>query len=245
MYAPSAAQPGDELPVLLWIPGGGFIIGGEIGGGQYNGSSFVEAAGGEVIVVSLQYRVGSLGFLYSPEAGVRGNLGLLDQRLAMEWVRDEISAFGGDSQKVTLFGESAGAISVCVHLTSVASQRLFRAAIMESGVCDSDAFFNTPAVAAAYGDSFVKYVGCEGAQPEAVLSCLQSLPVDGASAPVLFPHSTRNATRFSLPSLAPVIGWTPTLDGTVIEQSPLDAIRKQVGCAAPRHLSSRRRPGSL
>jgi para-nitrobenzyl esterase len=93
VYAPAAAKAGDALPVMVWLPGGGFIEGGEIGGGQYNGSTFVQASAGEVIVVSIQYRVGSLGFLYSPDgADVHGNLGLLDQRLGMEWVAREIGA---------------------------------------------------------------------------------------------------------------------------------------------------------
>jgi para-nitrobenzyl esterase len=194
----------------------------------------VQASAGEVIVVSIQYRVGSLGFLYSPEgADVHGNLGLLDQRLGMEWVAREIGAFGGDPSKVTLFGESAGAISVCAHVTSHASAGLFRSAIMESGVCDSSAFFNRAEQAATYGDSFVEFVGCGRntssgePDPAAALACLQSLPVDRACAPLLFPSSTKHTPRFSLPSLAPVIGWTPTLDGHVVRTMPIEAIKAQ------------------
>lgn len=235
VYAPSRAGPGDRLPVMVWLPGGGFIEGSELHGGLFNGTTFAER--GNVIVVSVQYRIGSLGFLYSPDAaGVRGNLGLLDQRAGLRWVRDEIGAFGGDASRVTLFGESAGAISACVHLTAAASQGLFRAAIMESGVCASSAFYNEPKVAAAYGRSFIEHVGCGGhARAAPTLACLQGLPLDVACAPFLFPTSIAGAKPHSLPPLAPVMGWTPTLDGSAegVPMMPIEAIRRQTPPTVP------------
>src|SRR5262249_32266183 len=82
---------------------------------------------------SINYRLGSLGFLAVPELGLRGNYGILDQQLALGWVAENIAAFGGDPQQVTIFGESAGAMAVGLHLFSIPSNRdRFRAAIMES-----------------------------------------------------------------------------------------------------------------
>ena len=104
-----------------------------------------------MVLVVVQYRVGSLGWLYHPAAGIQGNLGIEDQRLAFQWVQREIRSFGGDASQVTVFGESAGAISLCVHVSSTASAGLFHAAIMESAVCDSAAFFNRASTAAAFG----------------------------------------------------------------------------------------------
>ena len=243
VYAPATARPGDELAVMVWIPGGAFIEGGQLAGGLYNGTHL--AAAGNVIVVSIQYRVGSLGFLYSPStAKVSGNLGLLDQRLGMQWVQREIASFGGDPAKVTLFGESAGAISVCAHITAVASQGLFRAAIMESSVCDSTAFFNLPHTAEAYGDAFIEHVGCSGrAGPAATLTCLQQLPVDKACAPLLFPTTTRHAKPYSLPPLAPIIGWTPTLVPPM--RMPVDAIRAQQPPTVPILIGTNKDEASL
>ena len=86
-----------------------------------------------MVVVTLNYRLGALGFLAVPELGLTGNYGILDQRLALRWVAENIAAFGGDPRKVTIFGESAGAMSVGLHLFSIPQNRgRFRAAIMES-----------------------------------------------------------------------------------------------------------------
>lgn len=116
--------------VMLWIFGGGF----------YSGTSTLDvydhrtlAAEENVITVSMQYRVASLGFLYLGTPDAPGNTGLFDQNLALRWVRDNIHRFGGDPNKVTLFGESAGAVSVSMHLLSPLSRDLFQRAILESG----------------------------------------------------------------------------------------------------------------
>ncbi|CAH1728832.1 unnamed protein product [Chironomus riparius] len=116
--------------VMLWIFGGGF----------YSGTSTLDvydhrtlAAEENVIVVSMQYRVASLGFLYLGTPDAPGNSGLFDQNLALRWVRDNIHRFGGDPNKICIFGESAGAVSVSMHLLSPLSRDLFQRAILESG----------------------------------------------------------------------------------------------------------------
>ncbi|XP_037925135.1 acetylcholinesterase-like [Hermetia illucens] len=119
-----------NLPVMLWIFGGGF----------YSGTATLDvydhrilAAEENVIVISMQYRVASLGFLFLGTPEAPGNAGLFDQNLALRWVRDNVHRFGGDPARVTLFGESAGAVSVSLHLLSALSRDLFQRAILESG----------------------------------------------------------------------------------------------------------------
>lgn len=121
----------NRAAVMIWIYGGGFVSG-TSSLAVYNGKNLAYAE--NVIVVSMNYRVGAFGFLALPGSrDVRGNMGLFDQRLALEWVRDNIAAFGGDPDSVTLFGESAGSASVHLHILSPESHSLFTRAIMQSG----------------------------------------------------------------------------------------------------------------
>jgi len=125
-------KPGKPLPVMVWIHGGSNYAGGGSGTIQ---SGMVRKG---VVLVSIQYRLGALGFLSHPaltreSGGASGNYGLMDQQAALRWVRANIAAFGGDPANVTLFGESAGAMDVGLHLLSLGSRGLFAKAIEESG----------------------------------------------------------------------------------------------------------------
>ncbi|MBN1289146.1 MAG: carboxylesterase family protein [Actinobacteria bacterium] len=128
-------DPGSKMPVMFWLQGGGFQTG-SAGVKLYNGRNI---AGRNVVVVSINYRVGPLGFLVHPglsaesPEGVSGNYGLLDQILALEWVRDNIEAFGGDASQVTLFGFSSGANSIVDLMVCPGAEGLFSRAIIESG----------------------------------------------------------------------------------------------------------------
>ncbi|KAM3616278.1 uncharacterized protein V6R79_015333 [Siganus canaliculatus] len=119
------------VPVLVWIHGGGFFTGTstlDVYDGRFLSTSEL------VVVVSMNYRIGPLGFLSLPNnENIQGNAGLLDQQLALKWVADNIAAFGGDASKVTIFGESAGGASVGFHLLSPGSYSLFQRAVMQSG----------------------------------------------------------------------------------------------------------------
>ncbi|MEO7274874.1 MAG: carboxylesterase family protein [Vicinamibacterales bacterium] len=127
------ARPPANLPVLFWIYGGGFNEGsGAVA--VYNGANLAKRG---LIVVNVNYRVGSLGFMAHPEltmeqGGASGNYGIQDQIAALQWVRDNIKAFGGDAAKVTIAGQSAGAMSVQALLVSPAAKGLFRGAIVQS-----------------------------------------------------------------------------------------------------------------
>src|SRR5256885_5800272 len=129
-----AADDG-QRPVMVWIHGGAFVTG--TGSTPwYDGTRFVEH--GDVVLVTINYRLGALGFLHLAELGGEqyassGNAGILDQVAALEWVRDNIAAFGGDPGNVTIFGESAGAISVGTLLGLPAAKGLFVKAIPQSG----------------------------------------------------------------------------------------------------------------
>jgi para-nitrobenzyl esterase len=112
------------VPVVVWIHGGGFFTG-NVNKPLWQGEFLVArsaAAGSPVVMVSMDYRLGALGFLATEPLNLTGNYGLLDQQLALRWVRDNVAAFGGDPERVTLHGQSAGAMSVHAHLVSPLSQ---------------------------------------------------------------------------------------------------------------------------
>lgn len=175
VWTPTGATSPSPRAVMVWIHGGGFL----------NGSADIYDARwlttqGDVIVVTVNYRLGTLGFLAHPEladggqadSGQVGNYGLLDQQAALRWVRDNIANFGGDPSRVTVAGESAGAMSVCDHLISPGSAGLFRAAIMQSGPCQVQA---PRAAAERISQEYAASVGCSDGHNAA--QCLRELPV--------------------------------------------------------------------
>ena len=140
VYAPSDAEPGDDLPVMVWIHGGGNTWG---YAAQYDGAQLAE--GQDVVVVVVQYRLGPLGWFAHDALRVNAagphdaaaNFALLDQIAALEWVRDNVDAFGGDAGRVTIFGESAGGHNVYGLLASPLAEGLFHGAIVQSGLTHS------------------------------------------------------------------------------------------------------------
>ncbi|MGV0741178.1 carboxylesterase/lipase family protein [Mycolicibacterium sp. XJ870] len=170
---------GERRPVMVWIHGGAFV----------NGSSGVYdsrwlASRGDIIVVTVNYRLGTLGFLAHPALGPGGdvgNYGLADQQAALRWVRDNIADFGGDPEKVTVAGESAGGMSVCDHLVAPDSAGLFQAAILMSAPCRAQADL---AVATRRSLDYAAAAGC--ADPATAAACLRELPVDELRKPVWY-----------------------------------------------------------
>ena len=143
--------------MLVWIHGGGL---GQDGARDYDGSKL--AADG-VVVVTINYRLGALGFLAHPALashGAAGNYGLMDQQAALRWVQRNIARFGGDPRNVTIAGQSAGGLSVLAQLVSPGARGLFQRAIVQSGTF---ALNQRPlAVAEAAGETFATAVGCAG-----------------------------------------------------------------------------------
>ncbi|GGR26770.1 carboxylesterase/lipase family protein [Deinococcus ruber] len=171
VYTPVGATPQSRLPVMAWIHGGSFVAGSSAG---YSGAEL--ARKNNVIVVTLNYRLGALGWLSLPAlsaeaAGQSGNYGLQDQQAALRWVQANIAAFGGDPTKVTVVGESAGGMSVCAHLASPQSAGLFRGAIIQSGLCTSPGNAVTLAQAEARNTRYASNLGCQATD----LACLRSL----------------------------------------------------------------------
>jgi para-nitrobenzyl esterase len=168
IYAPFPMTRGRK--VMVWIHGGVNTTG---SGSFYDPTLLVKEGG--VIVVTLNYRLGALGFLaladFHAESGATGDYGVADQQLALRWVRDNIAAFGGDPDDVTLFGESSGGLNVLTHLVSPLSAGLFRKAIVQSGAFGLD----TQGLQAsqAQGSAFAAALGCSAkAAP-----CLRAKPV--------------------------------------------------------------------
>jgi para-nitrobenzyl esterase len=196
------------LPVLVFIHGGAFVLGDDTEAGLYDGARL--AANATALVVTLNYRLGVLGFLSFPallrDAGETAfNFGLQDQRAALRWVRDNAAAFGGDPARVTLFGQSAGAMAVCAHLASPVSAGLFHSAIMESGNCDSPLLWSPLDEALAQARTFAAAHGCLPADDDAAAACLRSLPLSRLMADDLSPS---NGAPF-----APLLAWVPVVDG--------------------------------
>ena len=162
----------DLDPVMVWIHGGSLVSG---AGSDFDPSALVER--GHVVVVTINYRLGALGFLAQPALDAEGhkfaNYGLMDQQMALEWVHQNIAFFGGNPRNVTIFGESAGGQSVISHLTSPDSHGLFDRAIVESGAY---ALTIPPlALAEAQGTAFAASVGC--ADLDKAAACLRGVSV--------------------------------------------------------------------
>lgn len=129
IYVPNTATSRNKLPVLVWIYGGGFSIG--FSGRYVYGPKYLVKQ--DVILVTFNYRLGPYGFMCLGTSDIPGNQGLKDQQLALRWIKNNIDAFGGDSNKITIFGESAGGASVDLHLI-FGQEKLFDKVIMQSGV---------------------------------------------------------------------------------------------------------------
>jgi carboxylesterase type B len=215
---PAGTTSSSKLPVLFWIFGGGF----ELGSTQmYDGTSLVTSSiseGKPIIFVAVNYRVGGFGFLPGKEILKDGsaNLGLLDQRLGLEWVADNIAAFGGDPDKVTIWGESAGAISVADQMllydgdNTYKSKPLFRAGIMNSGSIVPATPVDDAKGQAVY-DLVVKNAGCSSSSD--TLACLRSKD-----------YTTFLAAANSVPGLLSYssvsLSYLPRPDGTALTASP-------------------------
>lgn len=198
VWTPSTRDPGTKLPVMFFIHGGGNAVG-SASDPLYDGANL--AARG-VVVVTVNYRLGALGFLL--QDGVPTNLAVRDQLAALSWVKRNIAAFGGDADNVTVFGESAGAVNTCTLLGVPQAEGLLRRAIVQSGGCGHRA-------ASTYADqmgAFTSNAGCADASD--VLTCLRAL--DPATIVITEPTGFPNIAGFGQ-------SWGPHIDGDLLPAS--------------------------
>ncbi|PPQ98066.1 hypothetical protein CVT26_003292 [Gymnopilus dilepis] len=227
VITPTTATSRSKLPVVLWIYGGGFERG-TASFPLYDGSVIVERSillGMPVVYASINYRLNGFGFLASQEvkdAGV-GNLGLQDQRQAMRWIQKYISNFGGDPSKVTIWGESAGAISVALHLVANNgnNEGLFRAAFMQSGsamptgdITEGQALY----------DMIVAETGCAGESD--TLQCLREVDVG-----VLRAAINKAPGIFDFQSLN--LAWPARADGVFLTDHPQRLVQQGIIADVP------------
>ena len=169
VFTPSHKKAGAHHPVMVWIHGGALVTGES---NDYIPAKLVEDG---VTVVTINYRLGALGFLAHPALadanGQAGDYGLMDQQAALRWVQRNIASFGGDRRNVTIFGESAGGLSTLSQVASPAARGLFSRAIVESGSYNPTQASLSSAEAA--GEAFAAKAGC----PDQTAACLRSLPV--------------------------------------------------------------------
>ncbi|XP_015263439.1 PREDICTED: acetylcholinesterase-like, partial [Gekko japonicus] len=200
-------RPSTPAAVLVWIYGGGFLVG-TASLVIYDGAFL--AATENVVVVSMNYRLGVLGFLSLPPAAP-GNMGLLDQQLALKWMRENAAVFGGDPTQITIFGESAGGASVNYHLLSPGSQPLFDRAVLQSGTAIAPWAWVSPEEAKRNALALAKLMGCTEGEERAIVSCLQEKKVEEYPIQTLLLQDRKSTVNF------PTV---PTTDGDFLPDDP-------------------------
>ena len=225
VWKPAAAQPGAKLPVMVWIHGGAFVFGSGAFT-DFSGASFTDKG---VILVSINYRLGRLGFFAFPALGdefpdePKGNYAYMDQIAALQWVQKNIAVFGGDANNVTIFGESAGGVSVHSLLTIPTAKGLFHKAIIESGggrdgvltgrpIHTENANRYYPVSATTIGINFAQKSGIQETN-ETALSKLRSLTI----AQIVDGGQESNGTG------GPVTYSGPILDGKLVIETAQSA----------------------
>jgi para-nitrobenzyl esterase len=213
IWSPDLGSAG--LPVMVWIPGGMFEYHGTGASPWYDGSRFAREG---IVCVTISYRVGADGFLYLGEGNA--NRGLLDQVAALEWVRENIAAFGGDPGNVTIFGESAGAMSVGTLLSMPRAEGLFHRAIAQSGAAHN---VISAATARRVGRHLAERLGVE-----ATLEAIAAVPVDrvlAAQAELMGDLQAHpDPERWGGEVVLSMMLWQPVIDGNVIPAPPLERI---------------------
>ncbi len=214
VWTPAGATMASELPVMVYIYGGAFIAG-ESATALYDGARL--AATQNVIVVSFNYRLGALGFLASSDGTVDGNFGFGDQQQALRWVQSYIGNFGGNKNNVTIFGESAGGMSVGLHaLVAPKSKGMFKAAAMQSNPLGLP--YKNRAKAGPYFDNLASHFSCTGST-SSKLECLK------LQAPQLVVKAEIAPDVAKAPDgYLDILTWTPIVDGTMITDEPIHAI---------------------
>lgn len=217
VFAPTLPA-GARVPVMVFFNGGAFMEGSNQGPfGMYNGSKISQNG---VVVVSANYRVGAFGYLATGREGINGNFGLMDQVAALQWVQQNIAAVGGDPTQVTVFGESAGAMSIGLLLTTEHAKGLFHRAIMESNVAGMN--YRNLTEAALIADAFCSQLNCSACSA----ACLRAAPVQ--SVMDSWNSATGNVPVWVLANIKHILdGFLdtgPTRDGVYVPFEPMAAV---------------------
>ncbi|QUC23524.1 uncharacterized protein UV8b_07765 [Ustilaginoidea virens] len=241
---PKGTEPGDNLPVLFYIFGGGFMFGATSANNAEDFIQFAEGKDKGFVFVGVNYRVGGFGFLGGSEILEDGsaNLGLLDQRMGLEWVADNIAYFGGDPERVTLWGQSAGSISVFDQMAlydgdaTYKGRPLFQAAIMNSGSVIPTERVDSSKAQRIF-DAVASKADCRGAS-STKLACLRSLDFED------FYHAVNSAPRIlDYSSLA--LSYLPRPDGVILTDSPEVLAKKGRYHAVPVIIGDQEDEGTL
>ncbi|XP_029625331.1 bile salt-activated lipase [Salmo trutta] len=214
IWVPQGSSVSTGLPVMVWIYGGGFQVGGSMGANfldnyLYDGEEIANR--GNVIVVTLGYRVGTLGFLSSGDASGPGNYGLWDQHAAIAWVNRNIRAFGGDPNNLTIFGESAGAVSSSLQTLSPHNKGLIRRAISQSGVALCPWAINMNP--RAFAEKVAEKVGCP--KDDQMMACLKLI-----DAKVLTLAGTTSMSGSPSTPMVDNLVLSPVIDGDFLPDHP-------------------------
>ena len=232
VFTPIVQAP-EPQPVLLFLHGGnfhdGYAGGYDVEGGLlYDGRQYVNTTGHLLIVIN--YRLGALGFLFGgadKNTTIGGNFGLMDQVLAMEWARDNVAAFGGDPARVTLMGQSAGAMSISVHLSRPQTQGLYAGVIQHSNPFAEP--WRKPVEAQAIAAGFANFTGCGAdwifqADWAPLEACLRALDVPTIVAASLAAELDLLADLDAI--LQVVVAWGPTVQTDYLPLRPLEAFQR-------------------
>ncbi|KAK0751579.1 Alpha/Beta hydrolase protein [Schizothecium vesticola] len=219
VWAPSKATATSKLPVWVFIGGGGYVA---LTNANWNGAEVVEKSGQNIVFVNFNYRVGALGFLASERVREDGdlNVGMLDQRMLMEWVKKHIASFGGDPDHVVIHGASAGAGSVAMHLVAHGGRddNLFVGVMAESIFFPAQPFVSELEY---QFDRFVHQTGCDNTSRSDQMACLRSRPIA-----VLQNANTAQPFPGQSESPYPLFYWTPCVDGDFLPDLPYALINQ-------------------
>ncbi|KAH7951951.1 hypothetical protein HPB52_015637 [Rhipicephalus sanguineus] len=219
IFKPVRSSDSTSRPIVVYIHGGAFTFGG-IAMKMFDASEL--AVRGDLVVVTIAYRLGPLGFLYIPGTeDAPGNMGLYDQQLAMQWVKDNARSLGGDPNAITAMGQSAGAISIGFHLSSPSSAGVFQRAFMQSGSPFIRAFVSSLAQAKARANMLTDYLDCKKRDSRElsgteVVTCLRSKNVSDIL------EAAESFNTAGLDGFFPVLGvaFVPEKPGKALALSP-------------------------
>lgn len=245
VWVPENPRTSGKLPVMVWLHGGAFIFGSG-SDAYYSGANLAAAQG--VIVVNMNYRLGAFGFLAHPAFAAEdpaypssGNWGIDDQFAALAWVQRNIEAFGGDKEQVTLFGESAGGYSTCVHYVAPRTEGMFRAAISQSGLCTTSVLELSRAEAESAALDVATTLGCTSGDVRACLRGKSVMDFIDATNPIQMGAPPGGPFYQGGPPLSTL----PNVDGFVIERSLRETFESGAFLSRPLILGATRDEGTL